>query len=77
MADEKNNVGMENQENEEVQIESAGCFGLGFSFLFPLIGIILYFIKKSKKFDARGYLYAACAGVLISFIINLVIGAMR
>lgn len=74
MADEMNNVSTENQ---EAQKESAGCIGLGFSLLFPIIGIILYFTKKSEKFDARGYLYAAGAGFVLGLILRLATGAMR
>lgn len=73
MTDETNNVGTENQ---EVQKESAGCIGLGFSFFFPIIGIILYFAKKSENFDASGYLQAAGIGFVIGFILNLIAMAM-
>lgn len=74
MADEKNNVSTENQ---EVQKESAGCIGLGLSFFIPLIGIILYFTKKSEKFDTSGYLYAAGAGFVIGLILRIATGAMH
>ena len=74
MADEKNNVSTENQ---EVQKESAGCIGLGLSFFIPLIGIILYFTKKSEKFDVSGYLYAAGAGFVIGLILRIATGAMH
>lgn len=69
MTDKMNNVSTENQ---EVQKESAGCFGLGLSFFIPLIGIILYFVKKSEKFDASGYLYAAGAGFLLNLFLSLI-----
>lgn len=74
MEDEKEKVGTENQ---EAQKESAGCIGIGLSFLFPIIGIILYFAKKSEKFDARGYLYAAIAGLVIGFILRIAAGAIQ
>lgn len=74
MADEINNVSTENQ---EAQKKSAGCIGLGFSLLFPIIGIMLYFTRKSEKFDASGYLYAAGAGIVFSLILRLVTGTMR
>lgn len=61
-----------NTENQEVQKESAGCLGVGLSFFIPLIGIILYFTKKSEKFDANGYLYAAGAGFVIGLILRAV-----
>lgn len=74
MADEMNNVSTENQ---EAQKKSAGCIGLGFSLLFPIIGIILYFTRKSEKFDASGYLYAAGAGFVLGLILNIATGAMH
>ena len=43
MTDENNNLSMENHESQK---ESAGCLGLGFSLIFPIVGIILYFVKK-------------------------------
>lgn len=69
-----NNVSTENQ---EAQKKSAGCIGLGFSLLFPIIGIILYFTRKSEKFDASGYLYAAGAGFVLGLILNIATGAMH
>ena len=69
MTNETNKI---NTENQEVQKESAGCLGLGFSFLLPLIGIILYFTKKSEKFDASGYLYAAGAGFAIGLLLRAI-----
>lgn len=74
MADEMNNF---SNENQEVQKESAGCLGLGFSFIIPLIGIILYFTKKSDKFDASGYLYAAGAGFLVGLILRIATGVIH
>lgn len=65
-----NEMNKSNTENQEVQKESAGCLGVGLSFLIPLIGIILYFTKKSEKFDANGYLYAAVAGFVVASIFN-------
>lgn len=74
MTDENNNLSMGNQEPQK---ESAGCLGLGFSLLFPIVGIILYFVKKSEKFDASGYLYAAGAGFVISFLLKIMVGAIH
>lgn len=76
MANEMNHVNTENQ-NQKVQKESAGCLGLGFSFFIPLVGIILYFTKKSEKFDASGYLYAAGAGFAVGLILRIATGAIH
>ncbi|GEM_PF-1514407 len=73
MTDENNNLSMENHESQK---ESAGCLGLGFSLIFPIVGIILYFVKKSEKFDASGYLYAAGAGFVIGILLRIMTGAI-
>ena len=74
---EKESVGCIDKEGKAVENESAGCIGLGFSFFFPIIGIILYFTKKSKKFDASGYLYAAVAGFILGFILRVATGLIH
>ena len=52
--------------NEQEVLEKAGCWGIGFSILFPIIGVILYFNQKNKVENAKVYLWCA----LISFIIG-------
>lgn len=71
MSDEMNNMNS-NYQNLEMQKDSAGCMGLVVSFFIPIVGIILYFVKRSPMFDARGYLYAAGAGFALSLILQVV-----
>lgn len=59
-----------NYQNPEMQKDSAGCMGLVVSFFIPIVGIILYFVKRSPMFDARGYLYAAAAGFALNLIVQ-------
>lgn len=63
MADEINDVSTENQEPKQ---ESAGCLGIGLSFVFPIIGFILYFSKR-RKYDASPYLINAILGIVLAF----------
>ncbi len=57
----------ENQQMNENQ-EKAGCIAIGFSFVIPLVGFILYFVYKDKVSNANAYLYAALAGMVVGFI---------
>ena len=52
--------------------ENAGCIGIGFSVLFPLIGVILYFSQKKSVNNPSAYLYGAGAGFGIGLILNLI-----
>ena len=56
--------------DEEVE-EKAGCLGLGASFLFPIVGIICYFVKKDDVENPDSYLIAAAAGFALSILFNL------
>lgn len=51
--------------------EGPGCFGLIFSFLMPIVGVILYFTKKDEIENASYYLWAAG----ISFVIGMIISS--
>lgn len=62
----------ENDNNSQTSQEGPGCFGLLCSFLFPIIGVIIYFNQKDKVNNASYYLWAAGAG----FVIGLIISAM-
>lgn len=53
------------EENNINGQESAGCFGIVISLLIPLVGFILYFVKKNEM-DAKPYLYAALIGMVIN-----------
>ena len=58
MTDESNNV---------------GCWGIGFSFIFPIVGVILYFVNKDKVADPNTYLYSALIGFALGIISNFAI----
>ena len=51
--------------------EKAGVFALICSFLFPLVGIICYFVNKKEVENASAYLYAALGGFVLGFILRL------
>lgn len=61
---------------EDLQQESsnenkAGCLGIGISFLFPIVGIILYATKKKTVINANNYLCAAIIAIVIGMIIRM------
>lgn len=55
----------------EENLEKAGVFALICSFIMPIVGVICYFVNKSKVENASAYLWAALAGVVVGFILNL------
>ncbi len=55
----------------EEKTEKAGVVALIFSFLFPLIGIICYFINKKEVENASAYLWAALGGFVLGTILRL------
>ena len=55
----------------EEKNEKAGVFALICSFLFPLVGIICYFVNKKKVENASSYLWAALGGFTIGFLLRL------
>ncbi len=55
---------------EEEKVEKAGVFALICSFLFPLVGIICYFVNKKTVKDASSYLWAALGGFVLSIIVR-------
>lgn len=63
---------MDNEELNQGQMteekESVGCIGIGLSFLFPLPGVIMYFINRKAVKNPSAYLYAALAGFIIGII---------
>lgn len=54
------------QENEN----KAGIFALIISFILPLVGVIIYFVKRKEVCNPNNYLYAALAGFVVSLFIN-------
>ena len=65
MAEEINNTPQQDEKN-------AGCFGIGCSVLFPIIGIILYFVQKESVNNPKAYLKGALAGFVIGLIIRVI-----
>lgn len=55
----------------EIQKEKAGIFALVCSFLFPIVGVILYFVQKDKVEEPVKYLYAAGAGIVLGLLMGL------
>lgn len=50
----------------------AGVLALIFSFLFPIIGVICYFVKRNDVVNPNAYLQAALAGFVVGLILNFV-----
>lgn len=61
----------ENLNNPQQQMDNAGCIGVAFSVLFPLVGLILYVTKKDSVNNPKAYLYASLAGFVIGTIGSL------
>ena len=53
--------------------EKAGTLALIVSFLFPLIGIICYFVQKKSVENPSAYLYAALGGFALGLIMRLMV----
>ena len=53
------------------QKKEAGCFAIICSFLFPIVGLILYFTKKDDVKNPEAYLIAAGISFAIGFISTL------
>jgi hypothetical protein len=62
------------QTNPEAE-KNAGCFGIGCSVLFPIVGIILYFAQKKSVNNPSAYLYGALVGFIIGAILRMVAAA--
>jgi len=52
--------------------KNAGCIGIGFSVLFPLVGIILYFVQKKSVNNPSAYLYGALTGFVVGLILRAI-----
>ena len=57
--------------NEMQEKGKAGIFALICSFLFPIVGVIIYFVQKDKVADPVNYLYAAGAGFVVSLLMGM------
>lgn len=51
-------------------VKKAGVLALIMSFLLPIVGVILYFIKRKDVVDPNNYLYAAIAGFVVGLILS-------
>ena len=58
------------EENNYPEVRKAGIIGIIFSFLIPLVGLILYFVKKGKVMNPSAYLWAALAGVVLGLVLQ-------
>lgn len=50
--------------------EKAGTFALICSFLFPLVGIICYFVQRKEVVNASAYLYSALGGFIVGILLR-------
>jgi hypothetical protein len=58
----------QNQANDN----KAGILGIGCSVLFPLIGVIIYFVQKKSVNNPKAYLYGALTGFIIQFVLQMI-----
>lgn len=58
-------------EYDETPEEKAGWVGLIFSFLFPIVGVIIYFVQRSKVINPGNYLIAAGCGFLVGLLMRV------
>ena len=56
--------------------EKAGVFALICSFLFPLIGFIVYFVNRKEVSNSSAYLYAAVGGMVFGMILKAIAKSM-
>ncbi|MBR1889668.1 MAG: hypothetical protein IJ816_03465 [Alloprevotella sp.] len=66
---------MTNNNPQQEPVESAGCLGIGASVLFPIVGIICYFVQKDTVRNPGAYLYGSLAGALIATFFHLLANA--
>ena len=52
----------------------AGKVGLCVSALFPIVGVIMYFVQNNKIEDATKYLKWAGIGFIVGLICNIIVG---
>ena len=50
--------------------ERAGVFAQICSFLFPLVGIICYFVNRKEVENASNYLYCALGGFVLGILLR-------
>lgn len=57
-------------QNNYQPTEKAGIVGMIFSFLIPIVGVIMYFVNKDKVVNPANYLWAALGGFVLGLIMN-------
>ena len=65
---------MANNNNPQQEEMNAGCIGIGFSVLFPIVGIILYFAERKSVSNPSAYLYGAGISFLLGFLLRACAG---
>lgn len=58
---------------ENDALEKAGCIGIGFSFLFPIVGIIMFFVQKNQVENSSAYLVAVLIGIALNLIFRVAV----
>lgn len=71
----RNNGSYDKNNQPERSKEEAGCFALICSFLWPIVGLILYFTKKDDVRNPEAYLIASGVGFALGMIIGIAGGA--
>lgn len=75
-AQQKSKNAIPNQEDQDNGKEEAGCLGIGASVLFPIIGVIIYFVQRKEVKNPSAYLYGALGGFIAGLIIRAINGTI-
>lgn len=67
----RNNGSYSENNQPERSKEEAGCFALICSFLFPIVGLVIYFTKKDDVKNPEAYLIAAGVGFILGIIMQI------
>lgn len=62
-------------EEPEDTLEEVGFGGKLISFLFPIVGVILYFVNKDDRKNPKDYLIWALIGFIIGVVCNMMLTA--
>jgi tetrahydromethanopterin S-methyltransferase subunit B len=63
-------------ETNETNDNKAGVLALIISFLFPLVGVIIFFVKRKSVVNSGAYLGAAVAGFIVGIILRAIAASM-
>ena len=63
------------QEQVETPQEEAGVLGIIASILFPLIGVIIYFVQRKAVKNPNAYLWGALAGFAVGLLLRAIAAA--